>query len=151
MPLHLDSPARTPARVAERPTWLISRAFARSSGLLARAFEEEGDGLRGYHFRLLAALDEWGPASQAGLGRDTGIDRSDITAAMVELESRGLVSRHVDPSHKRRKIVTITAEGSERLKVLDAIVGRVQRQLLAPLKANERRQFLALLRRIAQS
>ena len=82
-------PDRTPARVKDRPTWLISRTFARSSGLLAAGFESYGRGLRSYHYRLLAALDEWGPASQADLGRGTGIDRSDVTAALSELESRG--------------------------------------------------------------
>ena len=83
-------PGRTPDRVKDRPTWLISRTFARSSGLLAAGFESYGRGLRSYHYRLLAALDEWGPASQADLGRGTGIDRSDVTAALSELESRRL-------------------------------------------------------------
>ena len=66
----------------ERPTWLISRAYARANGLLQEGFAQGGGGLRGYHYRLLAALDEWGPASQASLGRGTGIDRSDVTAAL---------------------------------------------------------------------
>src|SRR5262245_15841444 len=42
-------PSRTPARVKDHPTWLISRAFARSSGLLAAGFEAHGHGLRSYH------------------------------------------------------------------------------------------------------
>ena len=97
-------PGRTPARVKNRPTWLISRTFARSSGLLAAGFDSShGRGLRSYHYRLLAALDEWGPASQADLGRGTGIDRSDVTAALSELKSRSrrLVERSVDPGHRR--------------------------------------------------
>src|ERR1700709_2590403 len=114
MPMDHSS-SRTPARVKDRPTWLISRTFARSQGLLAAGFESSGRGLRSYHYRLLAALDEWGPASQADLGRGTGIDRSDITAALSELESRRLVKRSVDPAHGRRKIVTITSAGAEQL------------------------------------
>src|SRR6188472_815015 len=74
-------PSRTPARVRDRPTWLISRTFARSSGLLAAGFESYGRGLRSYHYRLLAALNEWGPASQADLGRGTGIDRGVVTSS----------------------------------------------------------------------
>ncbi len=82
MPEHVPLADRVPERMRDRPTWLISRAYARASGLLQEGFAQGGDGLRGYHYRLLAGLDEWGPASQAALGRGTGIDRSDITAAL---------------------------------------------------------------------
>lgn len=116
--------------------------------MLFGAFEQHGDGLRGYHYRLLAALDQWGPASQADLGRDTGIDRSDVTAVLAELEARGLVEREVDPDHKRRKIVTITRRGDAALRELDAVVDRVQDAVLDPLTAAQRRQFLALLDRL---
>src|SRR5687768_14887569 len=143
-----QQPGRAPARVAGRPTWLIGRLSARSSGLLAAAFEAHGGGLRGYHFRLLAALEEWGPASQADLGRSTGIDRSDVTAALSDLESRRLVERSVDPAHGRRKIVTITAAGIERLVELDAVVDGVQEQVLGPLTQGQRRQFLTLVARL---
>ncbi len=144
MPHH--QPRRTPARLMDRPTWLISRAYARSTGLLNAGFESRGNGLRGYHYRLLAALDEWGPASQADLGRNTGIDRSDVTAALAELETRGLIERTVDPEHKRRNIVTLTPDGVKQLSVLDAVVDAIQDQLMAPLTAAQRLRFLALIR-----
>jgi MarR family transcriptional regulator, lower aerobic nicotinate degradation pathway regulator len=141
-------PGRAPARLKDRPTWLISRAYARSSGLLNAGFEARGGGLRGYHYRLLAALDEWGPASQADLGRSIGIDRSDVTAALAELESRNLIERTVDPENRRRNIVTLTPEGVERLHDLDIVVGTVQDELLAPLTATQRRQLITLLSRL---
>lgn len=133
----------------ERPTWLISRAYLRATGLLQEGFAAEGDRLRGYHYRLLAALEEFGPASQAALGRGTGIDRSDVTAALVELEERGLVQRSVNPADRRRNVVSITAAGTARLEELDAVVDTIQERLLAPLSAEERRQFVTLIRRIA--
>jgi DNA-binding MarR family transcriptional regulator len=141
-------PGRTPARVKDRPTWLISRLFARSSGLLAAGFEAHGGGLRSYHYRLLAALEEWGPASQADLGRATGIDRSDVTAALSELESRLLVERSVDPTHGRRNIVTITAAGVEQLLELDVVLDGVQEEVLRPLTEAQRRQFVTLVSRL---
>ena len=146
MPYHQAS--RTPARVKNRPTWLISRAYARSSGLLNAGFEAHGSGLRGYHYRLLAALDEWGPASQADLGRSTGIDRSDVTAALAELESRNLIERTVDPENKRRNVVTLIPAGVEQLHDLDTVVDAVQDELLAPLTATQRRQFITLMSRL---
>lgn len=148
MPAHHDRTRRTPDRVADRPTWLISRVFAWSSTLLFGAFDARGDGLRGYHYRLLSALEQWGPASQADLGRDTGIDRSDVTAVLFDLEGRGLVVREVDPNHKRRKIVTLTDAGLAALRDLDRTVDDVQDVVLAPLTAAQRKQFLGLLSRL---
>lgn len=140
---------RVPARLAQRATWQVSRAYLRASGLLSAGFEAHGQGLRSYHYRLLAALDESGPVSQAELGRRTGIDRSDVTAALAELESRNLLARSVDPEHKRRNIVTITAEGVARLLELDNIVQGIQDEFLAPLTTAQRRQFLTLITRLA--
>ena len=130
-------------------SWLLSRAFARSSALLAGGFEAHGDGLRGPHYRLLAALEQWGPTSQADLGRATGIDRSDVTGALAELEARHLVDRKVDPRHKRRNVVTITAEGVETLVRLDAVLDDIQAAVLASLNSAEQNQLLDLLSRIA--
>lgn len=148
MPIRHDLIARTPDRMKDLPTWLLSRAFARSSALLAEGFRSGGDGLRGYHYRLLAALDQWGPASQADLGRDTGIDRSDVTAVLGELETRGLVERTTDPAHRRRNIVTITSEGVEVLNRLDSVLDEVQESVLEPLSPAQRRQLVGLLRRL---
>jgi DNA-binding MarR family transcriptional regulator len=119
------------------------------SGLLQEGFAQGGDGLRGYHYRLLAALEEWGPASQAALGRGTGIDRSDVNAALVELEERGLVRRDVNERDRRRNVVSITAAGVRHFEALDSVVDEIQERLLAPLSGDERKQFITLLRRVA--
>ena len=106
---------------------------------------EQVERLMSYRQRFLAALDEWGPASQADLGRGTGIDRSDVTAALSELESRRLVERSVDPEHRRRNIVTITPAGAEQLLELDSLIDGIQEQVLKPLTTAQRRQFIALM------
>jgi MarR family transcriptional regulator, lower aerobic nicotinate degradation pathway regulator len=149
MPEHVPLADGVPGRMRDRPTWLISRAYARATGLLQEGFAQGGDGLRSYHYRLLAALEEEGPASQAALGRGTGIDRSDVTAALVTLEERGLVQRDVNQADRRRNVVSITAAGTTRLEVLDRVLDEIQERVLAPLTAGERRQFITLMRRIA--
>lgn len=136
----------TLTRVAGRPTWLLSRANARSQRLLAEAFAAEG--VRGYHFRLLAALDQYGPASQADLGRHTGIDRSDVVATLNDLVGAGLAERAPDPTDRRRNVVTLTAQGATTLDRLDAVLDEVQDAVLAPLTANERKTLVRLLAKL---
>jgi MarR family transcriptional regulator, lower aerobic nicotinate degradation pathway regulator len=146
-PGHLTADA-APSRLLDKPTWLISRAFAHSSRLLADAFEAAG--ARGYHYRLLAALEEFGPSSQADLGRRTSIDRSDVVAALNELADRGLVRRAPDPEDRRRNIITITRAGIDQLRTLEQIALGVQERLLAPLSAADRTRFVRLLTRVVE-
>jgi DNA-binding MarR family transcriptional regulator len=136
----------TPARLAGKPTWLISQTAAHAQRLLSERFAAAG--ARGYHYRLLAVLQESGPASQASLGRRSGIDRSDVVAALNELGARGLVERTPDPADHRRNIVTITPAGSENLERLESQVAGVQDQLLTPLSAAEQEQLIRLLSQI---
>ena len=105
-------------------------------------------GARGYHYRLLAALAESGPASQAELGRRSGIDRSDIVASVNELAEAGFVERTADPADRRRNVVTITPAGVRHLGRLDGVLDEIQGELLAPLSAGERDQLIRLLSRI---
>ena len=134
-------------RLDSLPTWLLSRSSGRAHTLLVDAFAAAG--ARGYHYRVLAALEDLGPASQATVGRRAEMDRSDVVATLNELEADDLVERAPDPDDGRRKVVTITAAGKRRLKLLDAVVADVQAELLAPLSSDERAQLISLLRRIA--
>ena len=133
-------------RVADRPTWLLSRASAHAQTLLAEAFAAEG--VRGYHFRVLAALDQYGASSQADLSRNTGIDRSDVVATVNSLVSGGLARRALDPVDARRNVVTITRRGTTKLARLDAALDAVQDTLLAPLTASERQTLVRVLRKL---
>ena len=107
-------------------------------------------GSRGYHYRLLAALQEFGPASQARLGRRTGMDRSDVVAAVNELVGRGLADRSPDPADGRRNIITITPAGTAHLRRLEELLDDVQNELLAPLSPAERQQLIRLLTRVLE-
>lgn len=140
-----------PSRIGDRATWLISRAYGRSRGLLNAGFAASGAGLRSYHYRLLAALEEWGPVGQADLGRSTSLDRSDVVAVLGELERFGLVERTVNPDNRRRNIVSITPAGGRQLRALDHVVNEIQERVLAPLSQDERRELTKLLRKLADA
>ena len=62
-----------PAMLTQKPSWLVSEVSRVAHRLLTGKLATAGS--RGYHYRLLAALQEFGPASQAKLGRRTGMDR----------------------------------------------------------------------------
>ncbi|HET6951722.1 MAG TPA: MarR family transcriptional regulator [Acidimicrobiales bacterium] len=135
-----------PARLRALPSWLLNQAALPANRLVSEALA--GAGTRRYHYSLLAALDETGPASQAELSRRTTIDRSDMVATINELAAGGLVERTPDPDDRRRNVVTITPAGRRQLGKLDRLIAAAQDELLAPLSPGERRQLVDLLARI---
>jgi DNA-binding MarR family transcriptional regulator len=137
-----------PSRLAEKPTWLISETSRHGHRLLTEKLAEAGS--RGYDYRLLAALQEFGPASQARLGRRTGMDRSDVASVLNDLAGRGLAERFPDPADGRRNVITITPAGTAHLRRLDELLADVQDELLAPLSPAEREQLITLLIRVLE-
>ena len=133
-------------RVADRPTSLQGRAHARSQAILGEAFATAG--MRGYHFRVLAALEERGPASQADIGRTTGIDTSDVVAAVNHLVDEGLARRQPDEVDRRRNVITITKRGLAAVERVGRVVDRVQDDVMAPLSERDRATFLRLLAKL---
>ena len=57
----------------------------------------------------------------------------------------------MDADHKRRNIVTLTSEGADQLRELDAVIDNVQEQVLGPLTPTQRRQFIDLISRMLAS
>lgn len=139
---------KLPERLRRLPSRLINQLALSANRLVDRTLATER--ARRYHYALLASLEEFGPASQADLGRRTGIDRSDVVAALNELAERALVERSPDPSDRRRNIVSITMPGRQHLDRLDGLLTGAQDELLAPLSAGERRQLIELITRIVE-
>jgi DNA-binding MarR family transcriptional regulator len=137
---------QTPSALTQLPSWLLTQSAAQASRIISETFTASG--ARGYHFRLLAALVEFGPETQAALGRRSGIDRSDVVAALNELAADGYVERTPDPDDGRRNIITITASGRRQYKRLTTLVTKAQDEIFGPLSPTDRTRLTTLLGRL---
>ncbi|MBB2948408.1 DNA-binding MarR family transcriptional regulator [Actinoplanes lutulentus] len=135
-----------PARLSAKPTWLITQLSVHAHRLATEAFAEAG--AHGYHYRILTALDEFGVASQADLGRRCNMDRSDVVAAINEMAAQGYVERTPDPADRRRNLVSLTETGQQQQQRLEQSLQRAQDELLAPLTAAERKTLTHLLHEV---
>ncbi len=136
----------TPARLAAKPSWLLTQLAVHAHRLSSDGFAEAS--ARGYHYRILAALDEFGTASQAELGRRCNMDRSDVVAAINELAGQAFVERTPDPADRRRNMVSLTPKGVHQLQRLDQALDKAQDDLLAPLDPEDRQTLTRLLARL---
>ncbi|MGI5157629.1 MarR family winged helix-turn-helix transcriptional regulator [Microbispora sp. CA-102843] len=145
----MDTPeGPPPQRLRALPSRLTNQAALTANRIVDKALAQAG--VRRYHYALLAALEEYGPASQAALGRRIGIDRSDMVATVNDLAERRLLERAPDPEDRRRNIVTITAAGRRQLTHLDRLLAAAQDEFLAPLPAADRRNLIDLLTRLIE-
>lgn len=139
--------AAPPARLWRLPSWLLTHVTGRSYRLVV---EHLGSANQRTDYAVLAGLEEFGPLSQATLGRRLGLDRSDIVALLNRLEGDGLAIRKPDRSDPRRNAVRITRSGSRTLRRLDGRVDAAQDALLEPLTTTERQQLVDLLQRLME-
>lgn len=131
------------ARLRRLPTRLLSLAAIHSDRRVNEVLARED--ARKWHYAVLATLEEFGPASQAGLSSRTGIYRSDLVAVINELADRGLVERAPDPADRRRNVITLTGPGRRRLLRLDKLLADVEDEVFAPLTPAQREQLTRLL------
>lgn len=144
--LRFDRGDQTPARLKRQLSRLLGMTSAQTSKYAAEALGPSG--AHRAHFVVLAALEEFGPASQAAISDRTRIYRSDLVAVLNELADGGWIVRAPDPADKRRNVITITEAGRERLVQIERVLDEVNEHIMAPLSAEEREQLFALLGRI---
>jgi DNA-binding MarR family transcriptional regulator len=135
-----------PTRLRGKPSWLMKKVSLHAGRLLSESLDPLA--AHPHHFALLAALEEYGPASQASLSARCSIDRSDTVAMVNELVEQSFVVRTPDPDDRRRNVITITDQGRQRVAQLDAVLREAQSELLAPLSPAERSQLTELLTRV---
>jgi DNA-binding MarR family transcriptional regulator len=144
--LRFDYGGTTPVRLRRQISRLTGMTSAQMSKVAGEALGAIG--AHKAHFVVLAALEEFGPASQASIADRTRIYRSDLVAVLNELADGGWIVRAPDPDDKRRNVITITGAGRDRLAEIERILDDVNDRIMAPLSAAEREQLFALLGRI---
>jgi MarR family transcriptional regulator, lower aerobic nicotinate degradation pathway regulator len=132
-----------PARLRALPSYALTQAAACAGQLAADRVAELGVSKAAYG--MLAVVEEFGPSSQADLGRRLGMDRRSVSEAAAGLEHAGLVSRGPDPADPRRNRLEITAAGRTLLTRLDRSFQAMQEELLGSLTPADRAELGRLL------
>ena len=140
------SEAPLPA-IRSLPSWLLGRGRRRGRALVAEALA--GEDMRMWHHVVLSAVRDLAPVAQADLGRGVRLDPKDLVGVLNDLQSAGLVVREPDPKDRRKNAVSLTERGARLLKRCEKAARAANDELLAPLSAAEREQFMAMLLRIS--
>jgi MarR family transcriptional regulator, lower aerobic nicotinate degradation pathway regulator len=146
-PTDTDDGLRPPTRLRALTSWQANKVSLLGARMIARHMPLSARP----DFAVLAALEEYGALSQADLGRRLGFDRNEVSGIATRLERGQYIERHVDPSNRRRNIVTLTETGRRYLEEVQRHADAAQDELLAALNAAERRQLNELLAKVLSS
>lgn len=97
--------------------------------------------LQMWDYVIIAALGSGPSPTQNELAGLTGRDKTRLIRNLDGLEERGLLSRTPDPSDRRNRIVTLTAEGKRVLAGCRAGIRAMEEELLADVDAGDRAGF----------
>ena len=136
-----------PAELVASPGFLLARLGTTLKAEMMEEFEQAG--FSGYHYSILALLDEGARETQSAIADALRYDPSQLVALLDGLEKRGLVERQRDPDDRRRHLVTLTPAGRLQLAAFRKLVRRLEDEFLAPLDAEERATLRDLLLGIA--
>src|SRR5215468_6205909 len=124
-----DDGLQPPARLRRLTSWQANKVSILGARMTARHMPLSARP----DFAVLAALEEYGPLSQADLGRRLGLDRNDVSGIITRLEAGHHVDRQADPANRRRNLVTLTTPGKRYLEEIQRHADAAQDDLLAGL------------------
>jgi DNA-binding MarR family transcriptional regulator len=129
-------------------------AMVRLVNLTARPFQE-GIGRRHRlglsEWRVLAVLHAHPGSAAIEIAQYTGLDKMSVSRALASLEAAGRVLRRPDPDDGRRALATPTPAGRALYRSLRGPARAREEAVTGSLSAAERRQLMALVRRMTAS
>jgi DNA-binding MarR family transcriptional regulator len=147
-PIETADPAPPPGRLPlwSRPGYLVRRLHQIHSAIFAE--ECKAFGITPVQYGLMTALLHYPGSDQVSLGAELGIDRSNVADVVARLSERGLARREKGQADRRTMVAHLTEEGIALTRTMHRAMQRAQDRLLAPLPAQERTQFMAMLVRL---
>ena len=132
-------------RLEQQVGYILRQASQRHASIFAARIPEQ---LTTTQFSTMVRLQEVGPCSQNKLGRLTAMDAATIKGVTDRLIQRGFVEARVDPEDGRRRMLALTPGGLEVVARAIPAGLEISAETLEPLDADEREQFMKLLKQL---
>jgi DNA-binding MarR family transcriptional regulator len=105
-------------------------------------------GLADRTIAVLLAAQALGSPSQKEIADHTRIDRTTVSKTIDRLEASGLVTRRIDPRHRRRHRIELTPKATRTLARVNQLFAECDAEFLDVLSRTERRHLEHILRKL---
>ena len=99
----------------------------------------------------LKTIEEKAPLSQKQLSDSLEKNQNTVKALVTHLQSKGWITRHLDPSDKRNQLLTLTETGQQITQELSFLDEKANLAFLQTFTAEENETFSKLLAKIETS
>jgi DNA-binding MarR family transcriptional regulator len=113
--------------------------------------ETQPQGITPVQYAALFATQQQPGLDQRTLASTIGFDTSTIGGVIDRLEKRGLIERQASPTDRRVRLLQVTPTGQAMLDEVIPAMLKAQQRILAPLPADQRPQFLAMLKTVVDA
>lgn len=129
--------------IDQQPGHMIRRLHQISVGIF---MQEAGElGVTPVQYAALQVVNNQPGTDQRTLARTIALDASTTGGVLDRLEARGWLERRMSPDDRRARLLFITPPGAQALADTVPAMLRTQEQILAPLTARQRSEFMRLL------
>lgn len=135
--------------LSQSPGFLIRRLQQVAVSIFIQTLYEYG--ITPIQYTILRVVQRHPETDQASLAALSYLDTSTVMDVLRRLEMRKLISRSIDPQDRRKRRVSLTAQGRSLLDEVEPQVNRSRARLLSPLTATEKDRFLATIRKILEA
>jgi MarR family transcriptional regulator, temperature-dependent positive regulator of motility len=132
-----------------------SELYRKTFHLMRRVLQEHGahwqsrlPQLTKPQYAVLRAVRERPGIEQSAVATAAGIDKATLAAVLLRLEQRGLLTRRIDVTDRRRRLVKLTDAGVREVRRTLPVAAEVDARLLDRLDAAEREQLHTLLTKL---
>ncbi|WP_412764602.1 MarR family winged helix-turn-helix transcriptional regulator [Pseudomonas sp. NGC7] len=127
--------------------YCLKRAQVRAYEVLASYVDQES--ISPARMTALSMIAVHSGVSQSALGKALGINRASVVKVIDALESKNLVERRATEGDRRSYSLALTASGLSELRSLQEKVRQYEQAIATNLSADERRQLMDLLEKVA--
>lgn len=118
--------------------------------LFARELERQlaPSGISPAYMPIMFALADGGALTQKALAQRAAVEQPTMAATLNRMERDGFIARKPDPADKRSALISLTASAMALVPEVERVVTTINGLALDPLDAEERGQYLVLIRKI---
>jgi DNA-binding MarR family transcriptional regulator len=141
-----SNPGTAAFKVERYPFYLLNRLVSRYNGIIEARLRTIGLDIPSW--RVLMILGERSPRGTREIAEAAVINLSTMTRIIQRMAAAGLVSATSSAEDARVTLVTLTADGSDKLSEARGVSAPVYEHLVAGLEPQEFEMMIGLLNRV---